>query len=121
SQTPGNPQRGAEAYRTYCSSCHGMDGRGGNKASSIVDTAYLALVSDQELRTIVIAGRPELGAPDWRGDVEGRPMSAEEISDVVAWLSAHRTQSQASYTRFLPRSGTKGPSMSEQQGMSRRT
>ncbi len=92
SPTPGNPQRGAEAYRTYCSSCHGMDGRGGNKASSIVDTAYLALVSDQGLRTIVIAGRPELGAPDWRGDVEARPMSAEEISDVVAWLSSRRTQ-----------------------------
>jgi cytochrome c oxidase cbb3-type subunit 3 len=88
----GDRQRGADAYRTYCSSCHGADGRGGNKASSIVDAAYLALVSDQELRTIVIAGRPELGAPDWRGDVEGRPMSAEEISDVVAWLSAHRTQ-----------------------------
>jgi cytochrome c oxidase cbb3-type subunit 3 len=92
SETPGDPQRGAEAYRTYCSSCHGVDGRGGNKASSIVDPAYLALVSDQELRTIVIAGRPELGAPDWRGDVEGRPMSAEEISDVVAWLSSHRSK-----------------------------
>jgi cytochrome c oxidase cbb3-type subunit III len=92
SRTPGDPQRGAEAYRTYCSSCHGVDGRGGSKASSIVDGAYLALVSDQELRTIVIAGRPELGAPDWRGDVEGRPMSAEEVSDVVAWLTSHRTQ-----------------------------
>jgi cytochrome c oxidase cbb3-type subunit III len=92
SQTPGDPQRGAEVYRTYCSSCHGVDGRGANKASSIVDRAYLALVSDQELRTIVIAGRPELGAPDWRGNVEGRPMSAEEISDVVAWLSARRAQ-----------------------------
>jgi cytochrome c oxidase cbb3-type subunit 3 len=57
-----------------------------------VDTAYLALVSDQELRTIVIAGRPELGAPDWRSDVEGRAMSAKEISDVVAWLSSHRTK-----------------------------
>jgi cytochrome c oxidase cbb3-type subunit 3 len=88
----GDPQRGAEAYRTYCSSCHGADGAGGNKASSIVEGAYLALVSDQELRTIVIAGRPELGAPDWRSDVEGRPMSAEEVSDVVAWLSAHRMQ-----------------------------
>ena len=92
SQAPGDPERGANAYQTYCSSCHGADGRGGNKASSIVDGSYLALVSDQELRTIVIAGRPELGAPDWRGDVEGRPMSAQEISDVVAWLSAHRTQ-----------------------------
>ena len=87
---PGDPQRGADAYRTYCSSCHGANGRGGSKASSIVNGSYLALVSDQQLRTIVIAGRPELGAPDWRGDVEGRPMSAQEISDVVAWLSRQR-------------------------------
>ena len=90
SPTPGDPQRGAGAYQTYCSSCHGVDGRGGTKASSIVDSSYLALVSDQELRTIVIAGRPELGAPDWRGDVEGRPMSDQDISDVVAWLSSQR-------------------------------
>jgi len=91
-KAPGDPEPGANAYRTYCSSCHGADGRGGNKASAIVDGSYLALVSDQELRTIVIAGRPELSAPDWRGDVEGRPMAAQEISDVVAWLSAHRSQ-----------------------------
>jgi len=86
----GDPQRGTDAYRTYCSSCHGASGRGGSKASSIVDGSYLALVSDQHLRTIVIAGRPELSAPDWRGDVEGRPMSAQDISDVVAWLSSQR-------------------------------
>lgn len=87
----GDPQRGAGGYRTYCSSCHGANGRGG-KASSIVNGSYLALVSDQQLRTIVIAGRPELGAPDWRGDVEGRPMSAQDISDVVAWLSSQRSK-----------------------------
>jgi mono/diheme cytochrome c family protein len=91
-QSPGDPQRGADAYRTYCSSCHGAGGHGGSKASSIVDGSYLALVSDQQLRTIVIAGRPELGAPDWRGDIEGRPMSAQEITDVVAWLSSQRPQ-----------------------------
>jgi cytochrome c oxidase cbb3-type subunit III len=89
-QTPGDPQRGADVYRTYCSSCHGAEGRGGSKGSSIVDGSYLALVSDQQLRTMVIAGRPELGAPDWRADVEGQPMSAQEISDVVAWLSSRR-------------------------------
>ena len=87
---PGDPQRGADAYRTYCSSCHGANARGGSKASSIVDGSYLALVSNQQLRTIVIAGRPELRAPDWRGDVEGRPMSPQDVSDVVAWLSSQR-------------------------------
>ncbi len=88
--SPGDPQRGATAYRTYCFSCHGDDGRGGSKGSSIVDGSYLALVSDQYLRTIVIAGRPELDAPDWRHDVEGKPMSAQNISDIVAWLSSQR-------------------------------
>jgi cytochrome c oxidase cbb3-type subunit III len=91
-QAPGDPLRGVEVYRTYCASCHGIDARGGSKASSIVDGAYLALVSDQHLRTVVIAGRPELGAPDWRGDVPGRPMSEQEVSDVVAWLSSRRPQ-----------------------------
>jgi cytochrome c oxidase cbb3-type subunit III len=91
-QVPGDPQRGADAYHAYCASCHGVDGRGGSKASSIVDGSYLALVSDQQLRTIVIAGRPELGSPDWSGDIKGRPMSAQDVSDVVAWLSSQRTK-----------------------------
>lgn len=90
--TPGDPQHGADVYRTFCSSCHGTDGHGGSKASSIVDGSFLALISDQQLRTIVIAGRPELGAPDWRSDVEGRPMSMQDISDVVGWLSSQRAQ-----------------------------
>lgn len=87
---PGDPHHGAESYRTYCSSCHGAEGRGGAKGSAIVDGSYLALVSDQHLRTVVIAGRPELGAPDWRGDIEGKAMSAQDVSDVVAWLSSQR-------------------------------
>lgn len=88
-QAAGDPQRGADVYRTYCSSCHGVDGRGG-KAGSIVDGSYLALVSDQELRLNVILGRPSQGAPDWRGDIPGRPLSEQEVSDVVAWLAAQR-------------------------------
>jgi mono/diheme cytochrome c family protein len=91
-QSPGDPKHGEAVYGVYCSSCHGANGRGGARASSIVDGSYLALVSDQYLRTTVIAGRPELGAPDWRTDVPGTPMSPEEVSDVVAWLAAQRPQ-----------------------------
>jgi cytochrome c oxidase cbb3-type subunit 3/ubiquinol-cytochrome c reductase cytochrome c subunit len=53
----------------------------------------LALISDQGLRTIVITGRPELGAPDWRGNLPGKRMSDQEITDVVAWMASHRIQS----------------------------
>lgn len=88
--SPGDPQRGGAVFAAYCARCHGDRGQGAREASSIVDGAYLALVSDQGLRTIVITGRPEIGAPDWRGNASGTAMSPQEISDVVAWLSAQR-------------------------------
>jgi cytochrome c oxidase cbb3-type subunit 3 len=86
---PGAAARGHDVFATYCSSCHGSDGRGG-RAGSIVDRSYLALVSDQHLRTVTIIGMPALGAPDWRGDVPGKPMSDADVTDVVAWLAAQR-------------------------------
>jgi cytochrome c oxidase cbb3-type subunit 3 len=89
---PGDATRGASVYQTFCSSCHGAGGRGSAKASSIVDGSFLALLTNQELRTLVIVGRPDLGAPDWRNNVPGKPMSSQEISDVVAWLSSQRPQ-----------------------------
>ena len=88
----GDAQRGEVAYKTYCESCHGPGGDGGPKGSAITNDSFLALVSDQGLRTIVIAGRPELGAPDWRGNVPGKPMSDQEVTDVVAWLASRRVQ-----------------------------
>jgi mono/diheme cytochrome c family protein len=91
-KSAGDAQRGEVAYKTYCESCHGPGGRGGPKGSAIADDSFLALVSDQGLRTIVIAGRPELGAPDWRGNVSGKPMSDQEVTDVVAWLGSRRSQ-----------------------------
>ena len=86
----GDAGRGEAVYGYYCESCHGPAGRGGAKGSAITNDSFLALVSDQGLRTIVIAGRHELSAPDWRGNVRGEPMSEQEVTDVVAWLASHR-------------------------------
>jgi len=108
---PGDPHHGAEVFVTYCSACHGPDGRGGNKAGSIVNGSYLALTSDQNLRILVIAGLPDQGMPDWRNKVPGRPMSPSEISDVVAWLAAQRPRfpgqpfpnpSESSVSKLIP-------------------
>jgi cytochrome c oxidase cbb3-type subunit III len=91
----GDVARGRAVYATFCASCHGPNGKGGKggqKGSSIVDGSYLALVSDQGLRTVVIVGRPDLGAPDWRNNLPGKPMSAEDVSDVVTWLASQRTK-----------------------------
>lgn len=95
-QETGDPQRGVTVYNTYCSQCHGADGRGGKAAGSIVDPNYLKLVSDQSLRTTVIVGRQDLGKPDCRSNTPGRPMSAQEVTDVVAWLVGQRPKAVGS-------------------------
>ena len=86
----GSADRGGAVYAAACARCHGPGGAGGPSAGSIVDASFLALVSDQSLRTTVIAGRPDLGKPDWREDVPGQPLTPEQIADVVAWLASNR-------------------------------
>lgn len=96
----GDVQQGQQAFTTYCARCHGSDGTGieGKNASanvsrgSIVDPSYLALVSDQNLRTTTIVGLPDQGMPDWRGDVPAHAVTDKDVTDIVAWLASHRTQ-----------------------------
>jgi cytochrome c oxidase cbb3-type subunit III len=90
SPTPGDPNAGAQVYATACQSCHGSDGKGGPTAGSVVDSSYLALVSNQYLRTIVIAGRPDLGHPDWKNTAGGQALTPQQVSDIIAWLASKR-------------------------------
>jgi len=86
----GDSQRGAGVYNTHCSECHGADGRGGKTAGSIVDPDFLKLVSDQSLRTTVIVGRRFIGKVDCSASTSAQPMTAQEVSDLVAWLVSQR-------------------------------
>jgi cytochrome c oxidase cbb3-type subunit III len=92
----GDSQRGVVVYNSYCSECHGKDGRGGKTVGSIVDPNYLKLVSDQSLRTTVIVGRRYIGETDCRATTNGQPISAQEVSDLVAWLVAQRPRALGS-------------------------
>jgi mono/diheme cytochrome c family protein len=87
----GDADRGEAVFAQNCANCHGSNGEGvKGKAGSVVDASYLNLVTDQYLRTVVIVGRPDLGMPGFRDYVAGKPMTPEEISDVVAWLASRR-------------------------------
>ncbi len=87
----GDANHGKEVFTAACAGCHGAEGEGvTGKAGAVADSAYLSLVSDQYLRTVVIAGRPDFGMPGFRDYVAGKPLTPEEISDVVAWLASHR-------------------------------
>jgi cytochrome c oxidase cbb3-type subunit 3/ubiquinol-cytochrome c reductase cytochrome c subunit len=98
----GDPANGKTAFQSNCSRCHGTEGTGKDveqfHTGSIVEPSYLALVSDQSLRTIIVAGHPakqlQDRMPDWRLDAVGpaaRAMTGQEIADIVAWLAAHRS------------------------------
>jgi mono/diheme cytochrome c family protein len=95
---PGDAVRGEQEFGVFCASCHGAHGEGmmatingkRTKVGSIVDASYLALISDQELRSFIIAGVPGGVMPDWRTDA-AVPMTDRQITDVVAWLATQRT------------------------------
>jgi cytochrome c oxidase cbb3-type subunit 3/ubiquinol-cytochrome c reductase cytochrome c subunit len=86
----GNVADGKRVYGMACARCHGATAQQPGAAGSILDGSFLALVNAQTIRTTVIAGRPDIGQPDWRGDVPGHPLTDSDISDVTAWLLSQR-------------------------------
>ena len=54
---------GQAAFETYCGSCHGGDGRGGEYAPDIVAPGVAVGRSDKQLREIILAGLPDRGMP----------------------------------------------------------
>jgi cytochrome c oxidase cbb3-type subunit 3/ubiquinol-cytochrome c reductase cytochrome c subunit len=62
----------------------------GGSAGAITNPSFLALYNDQALRTLIIAGRPDLGHPGWRDYPHKPPLDAAQVSDIVAWLAAQR-------------------------------
>ena len=116
---PGDPEHGQQAYTTFCARCHGATGEGNQNApksnygklGSIVDPSYLALISDQNLRSITIAGRPDEGMPDWRSDAE-QPLTDQQVTDVVAWLASKRVAEPGQPYRTNPAVGAALPTNS---------
>jgi mono/diheme cytochrome c family protein len=95
----GDARAGEAVFKTYCSRCHGDNGTGGASRGSVIEPALLSLESNQSIRTTVIAGRADLGSPNWKSDSPGHAMTPQEISDVVAWLAGHRTLAITSLTK----------------------
>jgi len=101
----GDAQRGLIAYGEFCARCHGSAGEGGPAdgknipgktgpgksgwLGNIVEPSYLALISDQNLRSLIVAGLPDGVMPDWRSD-GAQPMSDQQVTDVVAWMASKR-------------------------------
>jgi cytochrome c oxidase cbb3-type subunit 3 len=91
---PGDAQRGEQAYKAHCAVCHQAS------PQEITGKTYLALVSDQALRTLIIAGRRDIQQPDWQHDSrDGKPttpLTSQEVDDIVTYLSTLRNPAAVS-------------------------
>jgi cytochrome c oxidase cbb3-type subunit III len=71
---------GQRIFATNCASCHGSDGRGGERAPSIATVRDVVSLADTDIEAIVKNGQPAVGMPPfgYLGD--------EKVGDVVAYL-----------------------------------
>ncbi len=97
---PGGPDRdsssdaGWKVFARACASCHGDQGEGSKTAGAIHDPDFVALLSDQAVRRLIITGRPDLGMPD-SSDGTGRPdgfkpLTSQEVTELVSLLGSWR-------------------------------
>lgn len=101
----GNPEAGKALYE------QSVYAKAKDVEHSLLDPAFLGTVTDQYLRTLLIAGLPELTPsestqgeeklpasverevptyPGYADTIPGRPLSTQDVSDLVAWIASHR-------------------------------
>jgi cytochrome c oxidase cbb3-type subunit 3 len=85
SNAVGSVEQGRQVFQMSCLSCHQQEHQ------KVTDTSYLAQVSDQSLRSIIIAGRPDLGQPDYKQVRPSNPLTNEDVNNIVAYLHSLRS------------------------------
>jgi cytochrome c oxidase cbb3-type subunit 3/ubiquinol-cytochrome c reductase cytochrome c subunit len=73
SAAAGDSARGRQTFTDACQNCHA--------AKVMLDPDYLALITDQGLRSFIIAGHDE----------KPLALNDQQVTDTVAWLAANRT------------------------------
>ncbi len=95
-----DPHRGQLAYQAHCASCHAPS------HNEITGPSYLALVGDQALTDIIVAGRPDIGQPDWRNDAPAgkaaTSLTSQDVYDIVSYLASLRNPPQQSAANDAP-------------------
>jgi cytochrome c oxidase cbb3-type subunit III len=74
------PRAGQRIFASTCSSCHGLDGRGGERAPAIAGGSHAQNLSTEQISNIISEGKPGTGMPAFRS------MSQEQIREVVRYL-----------------------------------
>ena len=82
----GDVNHGKQLFVRDCFMCHGK----GAAIGPVTDPAYLSLSSNQMIRTSIIVGRRDLGMPNYEILNAGRPLSDQDVTDLVAYVASFR-------------------------------
>ena len=75
--------------RLFFRSCLGCHIKGG-LAGPITERSYASLVSNQYVRSSIVAGRPDLGMPNYTVLGAGKPLSDGDVNDLTAYVASFR-------------------------------
>lgn len=90
---------GDKAFAANCSGCHGLDGRGGERAPNIADKPNGQRLSDAQIGSIIANGIPGTGMPAFRS------LESSQIEAIVTYL---RTLQGTKKTAKLPGDAERG-------------
>jgi cytochrome c oxidase cbb3-type subunit 3 len=93
---------GKQIFASSCAACHGLDGRGGERAPDIATRRKTQRLSEVKLARIVSAGLPGTGMPSFHS------LGASAIKSVVSYL---RTLQGEGKSASLPGNPQKGESI----------
>jgi cytochrome c oxidase cbb3-type subunit 3 len=72
--------RGKQVFASTCAGCHGLDGRGGERAPNIADNPKVQRLSDAQTSHIIENGVPGTGMPAFRS------LASPDVQSVVTFL-----------------------------------
>jgi cytochrome c oxidase cbb3-type subunit 3 len=85
--------QGTQIFASTCANCHGLDGRGGERASNIAENPKVQKLSDSQIAHIIENGIPGAGMPAFHS------LEAADVHAVVEYL---RTLQGTKQTVKLP-------------------
>jgi len=91
--------RGKRTFTSNCASCHGLDGRGGDRAPNIVENPKVQGFSDARIAQIIENGIPGAGMPAFHS------LAISEVRTLVTYL---RTLQGSKQTPKLPGDAARG-------------
>jgi len=75
---------GRAIFQSHCSGCHGLDGRGGERAPDVVTNPAVSSLSAQALTNIIEHGVPRAGMPGFKAW-----LTPQETRAVVAFIHSN--------------------------------